>query len=557
MRCRRAGAAPPRRRCGSSRPRWRFVCRRSPATSSPRPGAPDGAVRAGYAGQPGSRSAGFGTFHRCTAGRPCSLPSRHGLAGPSTNIPPPDTGRPSHRATSTRLKWPCPTATTGPSASASRTRSSTRSARAPTCSAVSPPGGSPVQIVQSGRLARICGVVTPSYSPYAHSARSSSTSTVHRSPSPARSAVRWARVRGLVNTVAGQTPASSGDSARACFSPVGVSGTSVTLVCRPLRDHSVSPCRTRQNSPGAGAAGTGSVPAASRRLMRRSYPSGLLRLPEDLVDLRDQLQQLVRLGRVDLALAAGRAGLLGGVVEQLVQLRVLLEVRCLEVVGPQHPQVVLDQLRTLLLDDQGPGTEHRVLVLLVLLHDGLDRLSLDASLRGVVDAAGQVAVRVRDGARSEKPGQPHRGNLRIAAMIGRCRPYLAGPSGGSSWWGRPWPLPSGTVMHSWSARARRCGPATSSSPGSRPAPSTWWSSGRSARPGPAGGWRATTRWSPTTAGRTGRPRSSAVSWSATGRPAGAERGYGRTRASTRCTKSRSSAGASSSEASRSDQRSEA
>jgi hypothetical protein len=37
------------------------------------------------------------------------------------------------------------------------------------------------------------------------------------------------------------------------------------------------------------------------------------------------------------------------------KLRVLLEVRRLEVVGPQHPQVVLDQLGALLLDDQRPA----------------------------------------------------------------------------------------------------------------------------------------------------------------------------------------------------------
>ena len=43
-------------------------------------------------------------------------------------------------------------------------------------------------------------------------------------------------------------------------------------------------------------------------------------------------------------LRAGGPGRLGGLVEQVVQLRVLLEVRRLEVVGPQHPQVVLDQL---------------------------------------------------------------------------------------------------------------------------------------------------------------------------------------------------------------------
>src|SRR3712207_7896577 len=62
-------------------------------------------------------------------------------------------------------------------------------------------------------------------------------------------------------------------------------------------------------------------------------PSGRgLRLPEDPVDLGDVVQQLLGLGRVHAALAAGGAGLLGRLVEQLVQLRVLLEGRGLEVV---------------------------------------------------------------------------------------------------------------------------------------------------------------------------------------------------------------------------------
>src|SRR3954452_23742197 len=117
-----------------------------------------------------------------------------------------------------------------------------------------------------------------------------------------------------------------------------------------------------------------------------------LGLPEDLVDLGDVVQQLLTLRGVHAALATGGAGLLRGLVEQLVQLRVLLEVRRLEVVGPQHPQVVLDQVRALLLDQDGAGAEDRVLVGLVLLLDGLDGLRLDAGLGRVVHAAGEVAV---------------------------------------------------------------------------------------------------------------------------------------------------------------------
>ena len=99
--------------------------------------------------------------------------------------------------------------------------------------------------------------------------------------------------------------------------------------------------------------------------------------------------------RRELTLGAGGAGELGGLVEQLVQLRVLLEVRRLEVVGPQHPEVVLDQLGALLLDQDGAGAEVGVVVVGDLLDDRLDRLGLDAGLRGVVDAARQVAVGLR------------------------------------------------------------------------------------------------------------------------------------------------------------------
>src|SRR5205807_8987460 len=83
--------------------------------------------------------------------------------------------------------------------------------------------------------------------------------------------------------------------------------------------------------------------------------SALLGLPEDLVDLLDLGEKLVRLGHVGAALGAARARELGGLVEQRVQVRVLLEVRGLEIVGPEHPEVVLDQLRPLFLDDQRAG----------------------------------------------------------------------------------------------------------------------------------------------------------------------------------------------------------
>ena len=66
----------------------------------------------------------------------------------------------------------------------------------------------------------------------------------------------------------------------------------------------------------------------------------------------------------------------------------LLEVLGLEVVGPQHPEVVLDQVGPLFLDDDGPLPERLVLRIVVLLDGPLHRFGLDAGLGGVVDTAG-------------------------------------------------------------------------------------------------------------------------------------------------------------------------
>src|ERR1700712_4354657 len=158
--------------------------------------------------------------------------------------------------------------------------------------------------------------------------------------------------------------------------------------------------RRRAPRPSSGSAAQDSfarvVASQARRRLRTKSPSlrsGLLRLPEDLGDLVDLGQQLVGLARVELALGTTGAGQLGGLVDELVELRVLLEVRGLEVVGPQHPQVVLDELGALVLDQDRAGAEVGIVVVRDLRDDGLDRLRLDARLSGVVHAAGQVAVR--------------------------------------------------------------------------------------------------------------------------------------------------------------------
>src|SRR5689334_16608023 len=133
--------------------------------------------------------------------------------------------------------------------------------------------------------------------------------------------------------------------------------------------------------PSAGRAAQGPAKGKGRADARAALLNGarsaLLGLPEDLRDLVDLRQQLVRGGHVGAALGAACPGQLGGLVEQLVQLRVLLEVRRLEVVGPQHPQVVLDEVRALFLDLDGAGAEGRVVVALVLLGDRADGLGLD------------------------------------------------------------------------------------------------------------------------------------------------------------------------------------
>src|SRR6266536_3910072 len=129
---------------------------------------------------------------------------------------------------------------------------------------------------------------------------------------------------------------------------------------------------------------------------------GLLCLPENLVDLADQVEQLLALAWVLRFLCD--SGFLGGIPEEVVELWVLLRVLGLEVVRPKDPQMVLHEVRPLFLDDEAPrlvilcGLVGRLLAVgvLIALLDGLDGFGLDTRLRRVVDATGQVAVRVDD-----------------------------------------------------------------------------------------------------------------------------------------------------------------
>ena len=85
-----------------------------------------------------------------------------------------------------------------------------------------------------------------------------------------------------------------------------------------------------------------------------------------------------------------------------MELRVLLQVIGLEVVRPEDPEVVLHQIRPLLLDEHRSRFEVRVLGPGVLLHAGLDGLGFDAGLGRVVDPAGEIAVGV-DRSRGVRP----------------------------------------------------------------------------------------------------------------------------------------------------------
>src|ERR1035437_9143276 len=95
----------------------------------------------------------------------------------------------------------------------------------------------------------------------------------------------------------------------------------------------------------------------------------------------------------------GLLGVTGGLrrhPKQIVEVRELLQVLDLEVVGPEDPEVVLDQVATLFFDDRGADLEVSITRRVVLLHASLYRLRFDPRLRGVVHATRQVTVRRRD-----------------------------------------------------------------------------------------------------------------------------------------------------------------
>src|SRR5688500_4864797 len=162
-------------------------------------------------------------------------------------------------------------------------------------------------------------------------------------------------------------------------------------------------------------------PAVDARLLRAAG-----RLPH-LVDGVDHGQQLLGCARIDRLLDLG--GLLGGLPEGLVQVRVLLEMLGLEVVVPEDVEVVLHELGALLLDVDAAGAEVLVVAGVVLLDDAQAGLGLDPGLLGVIYAARDVAVGVDDACGAQDGAQgKHRSpfdeeSLACRAFIlGRCKP---------------------------------------------------------------------------------------------------------------------------------------
>src|SRR5918992_3445877 len=173
-------------------------------------------------------------------------------------------------------------------------------------------------------------------------------------------------------------------------------GRSVGAIERPRTSTTSSHRRAARR---ADAATTSQISARGRIGLSGGAPvdPGLLGaaggLP-DLVDCVDHREQLLCGAGVERLLHL--RGLLRGLPERLVQVRVLLEVLGLEVVVPENVEMLLDEFGPLLLDVDAARLEEGVVAGVVLLDDAQARLGLDAGLLGVIDAARNVAVRVDD-----------------------------------------------------------------------------------------------------------------------------------------------------------------
>ena len=134
---------------------------------------------------------------------------------------------------------------------------------------------------------------------------------------------------------------------------VGVAHNGLVIV-RTGRDPTAPPVR-RLIHPSGNDRGRGARPGLGWFCSGTAYDFVAQKIFGELVD---RVQELLTLRGV-LALLR-RAGELRRVPELLVQVGVRLQVLGLEVVGPQHPQVMLHQVRALLLDGHGAVLEDRV-----------------------------------------------------------------------------------------------------------------------------------------------------------------------------------------------------
>src|SRR5687768_1695455 len=137
-----------------------------------------------------------------------------------------------------------------------------------------------------------------------------------------------------------------------------------------------------------------------------------LRRPEDVADLLHRSLEIRGSLRIDALLVL--AAQLRGLPERVVEVRVLLEVLRLEVVGPEDEQLLLAELRVLLLH-----VDRADVVVPVRVVTALERRELLDHLRDglggglcagrIVDAARDVAVRVRGRTRRDEPGDEMHG----------------------------------------------------------------------------------------------------------------------------------------------------
>lgn len=127
---------------------------------------------------------------------------------------------------------------------------------------------------------------------------------------------------------------------------------------------------------------------ATRRTTRNL---GFLSLPEYLRNFIDHIQKLLSFFWLTVVFAL--ASLFRSFPELVVEIWILFYMLRLEVVGPEYPEVMLDELTTLFLDKQRADTIVALKVL-HLIHDSLNALRLNLCLRGVINTARQITMRI-------------------------------------------------------------------------------------------------------------------------------------------------------------------